>query len=353
MLFFTQKQKMYTNSGTRIIKKAWLTKIAAHLVQHEVGLAVTDIDFTILWLSNQWGYATGLKLEEVKGRKLNEVIGGLNKSERSKNNIWKSRGPNGSPNSLETLLHSKSGEPRSFPVHIKHIEIDRKKLMLFYLLPDGSRLAQKLYQAKLSAQESLKEQIGKELHDNVNQLLSSVKLYQGLAVDNADVRVDLIRKANLILIDAMQEIRNLSHALVGISVKEKGLKVAIEDTLERIRQTNRFQIRFNYEVVSEALSPKVKLGVFRIVQEQLSNILKHSNAKQIFVCIKTHEKKLFVTVADDGVGFEFKKTNGIGFSNIEARVKLLKARYAIESEPGKGCKLIIEMPLSIKESGIK
>lgn len=339
---------MRTSNGGKIHVAETIKKIIPVLLDTiDDGLIVTDHLLQIVWCNTRFSKLTGIRIVN-EGQKFLELVHLPDADFLLQQLTYPDNPTNKLRNGFQTLIQPCGSKSKSLPATVHLLQIEESKHLLFVISQYQASHLQRLMQIRLSAQEALKEKIGKELHDNINQLLTSVKLYQGLALDSEEMRVDLIRKANSILIEAMQEIRDLSHALVGMNIKEKGLVAAIEDTLERIKNVNRFTIHFHYQGITEQLSPKIKLSVLRIIQEQLSNIVKHSLAKNIYVSIKADHQLLTLSVADDGIGLEKKKVSGIGFSNIASRLKLLKGKYKIESEPGKGCKLIATIPLSLK-----
>ena len=102
---------------------------------------------------------------------------------------------------------------------------------------------------------------------------------------------------------------------------------------------------FAYELPDRPVDDDLKLNIYRIVQEQVNNIVKYADAKNISVTIQSDEKRINVTVTDDGKGFDVKKKrNGIGISNMMNRVELFNGNMSIDSSPGKGCKIEIIIP---------
>lgn len=200
---------------------------------------------------------------------------------------------------------------------------------------------QQITEAVITGQEKERTEIGEELHDNINQILASTKLYIECAMKDAKPRKDLMTESKLLLEKAMKEIRNLSKALLPPSLGEIGLLPALHELVENITQVNELAISIELnEAVENEISAKLKLTIFRIVQEQLNNIIKHAQAKNIIISIHKEASEIQVVVKDDGRGFDTSiKRNGVGLRNISSRAEVNSGTVCIISAPGKGCEL--------------
>lgn len=199
-------------------------------------------------------------------------------------------------------------------------------------------------QATLYGQEMEKNELGKELHDNVNQMLGAAKLYLELSLTEEMSR-EYIIKGRDIVVDAIEEIRNLTKSLVGPIVREISLVESIRDLIDTFLHQKDTHIRFRAEGISEDLPPNLKLMFFRIVQEQLTNIQKHARAKNVNITIKGIGETIKLCIRDDGVGFDpATKKKGIGLSNIHSRTQIYNGRFDIKSAPDKGCRLTVTIP---------
>ncbi len=201
-------------------------------------------------------------------------------------------------------------------------------------------------EAIISVQEKERTNLGHELHDNVNQILMTAKLYLGmLEVDEPDKK-ELKDKAIDYIMESIEEIKILSKKLVIPQLKEGGLIPSIKSLADDIQFTTKLQIHFEYEEEVELMLQNKKVTFFRIVQEQLKNIIKHSQATHVdikLLGLNTAYFQLFIT--DNGVGFDASMTrHGIGLSNIHERVKLYEGEAIINSSPGNGCELQIMIP---------
>lgn len=176
-------------------------------------------------------------------------------------------------------------------------------------------------QAAMDAQEQERAHIGRELHDNVKQILSTAKVYLEYGRENPAEQPDMIGRAETIISQAINELRELSRSLIQVYRQEIGLQLSIEDLLDSIRLSKSFDINANFDLVDEQLiGDKLKMTIFRILQEHMTNIQVHAQAAQVCVTLVQSEQKLVLTVTDDGRGFDPRlPRKGIGLTNIYHR----------------------------------
>jgi len=197
----------------------------------------------------------------------------------------------------------------------------------------------------IRVQEKERSRIGHELHDNVNQILSTVKLFVDMFNPATRDEKEIKQKSIEYLGTAIEEIRKLSKELVVPQLKKEKLVDSIRSLVDDIHISGVMNIGFTHDHENELLSPGRKVTVFRIVQEQLKNILKYSKAKQANVLLQTRDNELQLIISDNGVGFDPKQiTKGIGLSNIHDRVRFYNGRVELESSHGKGCTLKVFIP---------
>jgi PAS domain S-box-containing protein len=245
------------------------------------------------------------------------------------------------------IVWSNDGKPLRFVGAMQDITDRRKTEEL--LMAQEINKQKTIAQAVVDAQEKERAEIGKELHDNVNQILSTAKLYLELAKTDTTQRDTLITRSADSIFTAINEIRLITRALVPPSVKDLGLIDSINDLVESLRLTTKLQVKFTHKGdFDEVIKDKQKLMLFRIIQEQVSNVLKHAAARRVGIDLKLAGKLISLSISDDGQGFEpekikFKK--GVGLTNIESRVQLFNGQVTITTAPGKGCKLFIQVPI--------
>ncbi len=198
----------------------------------------------------------------------------------------------------------------------------------------------------IHVQEKERTRMGHELHDNVNQILSTAKLFADMLTPSGNDQKKIKDKSIEYIMMAIEEIRKLSKELVVPQLKEKGLLSSIESLIEDTHLTTAVKIKFIHDHENEYLSPGKKVALFRIVQEQLKNILKHSQAKCVDIYLESKEDTVQLVIRDNGVGFDPKQTHrGIGLSNIFERTRFYNGSVDIQTKPGAGCLLTVNMPI--------
>jgi PAS domain S-box-containing protein len=203
---------------------------------------------------------------------------------------------------------------------------------------------QEVTEAVINAAENERQAIGRELHDNINQLLAGSLMYTRLyqaTLNKADPLLDESAKQ---VMNAITEIRGLSHSLISPFLQEQPFKEALEKIVLVLRKSGIEDVQIDLGKFEERrISPKLKITLFRIIQEQFNNILRHSKAKKVSLAIKHERQKLSLCIKDNGIGFDATlKSEGIGLINIKTRASLFNGITKMISSPGKGCELKVE-----------
>jgi signal transduction histidine kinase len=203
--------------------------------------------------------------------------------------------------------------------------------------------------ATIAAQEQEKTTISRELHDNVNQIIMSAKLYMESVKNMPEQSEVLIDKAIEYQLLALQEIRKLSKTLSTSNIKTVGLKDSVQDIVDNMKLLQDLKVDFKYDRdVDLILTDEQKLMLFRIIQEQTSNIMKYAAARKVEINIWVANNSIHLFISDDGQGFDntSKKGTGIGFINITGRAEALNGTVQIISSPGKGCSLELKFAVN-------
>jgi len=200
---------------------------------------------------------------------------------------------------------------------------------------------QQITEVVLDAQERERFELGQELHDNINQILATSKLYLDVAIEDREPRFDLLAKSRKNISMAIEEIRKLSRELITPSLNDLGLVQSIKELIRSIQMVGKMKIRFIITGVDEhSLLPEQKINIYRIIQEQLNNILKHAQASSVTLELNKMQEQIRLRVTDDGRGFDTRiRRKGVGLSNIMSRAELYNGKVEIDSSPGKGCRL--------------
>ncbi len=202
----------------------------------------------------------------------------------------------------------------------------------------------KITRAILIAQEKERNHIGQELHDNISQILVSSKMFLSSAGHQNEAVKSLVKYPMELIDSSIQEIRLLSSRNVT-PIKDVDLRELVQSLLDSLRENTLINTAFNYDVDNQELSDDLKLNIYRIIQEQINNIVKHASPGKIDISVQTGKNGLHIEIKDDGKGFDVnKKRKGIGISNMMNRIESFNGQMLIDSSVGKGCSVQIDMP---------
>ena len=210
---------------------------------------------------------------------------------------------------------------------------------------------QELLKTQLEIQEATLKNISQEIHDNIGQSLSFIKLNINTIdfSEKENVKEKLFECKNL-LTKAIQDLRDISKSLNTDFINEIGLVDALEQQLNLLKKTGLFSTSINVKGTVEKFDLQKELFIFRIVQEVLNNIVKHAAASAIDIDIHYNSGKLKIEILDNGQGFDpaiiDKTTNqrkGIGLHNMFNRISLVNGKIHFNTQPGKGTLVQIEI----------
>ena len=206
---------------------------------------------------------------------------------------------------------------------------------------------QQITRAVLRAEEKERRWLGRELHDNINQVLATVKLYLDVCREGHEKKEELIEKSSKHVQTAIDEIRKLSKKLISPDQKTGSLSELLKELVEEVFFASSIQFHLEMQQLrEEKLEEELKTAIYRITQEQLKNILNYSAAKNVNIYLYTEDHKLTLMIRDDGKGFNFSAVRtGVGITNIMSRAEVFNGKVNIDTAPGKGCKLTIEFDL--------
>ena len=195
---------------------------------------------------------------------------------------------------------------------------------------------EELFTSNLNSQEEEKKRIARELHDGVGQQISSIKL--GLEnIDRSQLEADkTIDDLRQLVSSTLQSVRGISHQLMPLALQRFGLVKALESLVEFMDDNSSTDYKFeNFNVTNIELSDTDQIHLYRIAQELLQNVSKHSEATSTVVQLFSQKEKLHLTISDNGVGLSLKSENyGIGLANIKTRVEAINGTIQISSKSG-------------------
>jgi PAS domain S-box-containing protein len=231
------------------------------------------------------------------------------------------------------------------------LDITEQKLLEQKLATEEKRKKREIIQAIIDAQEKERRELAYELHDNVNQILSSSKLMLDVVADSQQTNMEFVSRSNEYLSEAIKELRRISHNLSPGILKDISLEAAIQDVVDQINNSGKLYISFrkrNYLKNNNKIDEGIRLAVLRIAQEQVNNIIKHAEASQVTIQLFITKSKIALSIKDDGKGFDEENTKkGLGLHNIFNRTEYYQGQVHLKSTPGKGTLLKIEIPLNI------
>src|SRR5436189_2561609 len=211
-----------------------------------------------------------------------------------------------------------------------------------------------LLTASIKLQEEERQRLAADLHDDAGPLLATARLYLNENLVNLDKTAQLqsIYNAKQIIDDTIQLIRNISHSLMPPTLKNFGLESAVNDLFQKISSSGSMNASCRFHDYRDRMHPEQELIIFRVIQELVNNILKHSNASFIHLTQNLSGDKLYIRMHHDGRGItqaDFDKLNksnvGLGLKNIQSRLKLLHGRIYFEKDISQTYyKVTIEIP---------
>jgi len=204
-----------------------------------------------------------------------------------------------------------------------------------------------LLESKLEIQEQTFDMISQEIHDNVGQILSLAKVQLGIMEQKQSVEGELLGNVKESISLAMTELRDIAKSLNSERVHKLSLQEIITQEIRRINRSGFVKVGSDIQGTEKNIPDQHKLIAYRIVQEGFQNIIKHAGASEVKVSIRYMEDSMFITIHDNGVGFEpetaLKKRDGLGLQNILQRATLVGGKAEIMSRPGEGTTLQIKM----------
>lgn len=213
---------------------------------------------------------------------------------------------------------------------------------------------QMLLRASIRFQEEERQRIAADLHDDAGPLLATARLYlnENLIHQEPEVQLQSIFSVKQIIDDSIQLIRNISHSLMPPTLKNFGLEAALKDLFEKINGSGMVNASARFHDTRERLNDEQELLVFRVVQELVTNIIKHSKAGFIHLTQNAQDSKVYFRLHHDGKGIlqeDFERmehdSKGLGLKNIQSRVRILGGSILFEIDSTRTYyKITIEVP---------
>lgn len=208
-----------------------------------------------------------------------------------------------------------------------------------------------LLEAIMHGEEKERTRLSKDLHDGVGGLLSAVKMhFSALKHDHPSLQESqAFTHALALLDDAIGDVRKTAHNLMPEMLSRLGLKEALNLYCRNISHSRELQITFHTSGTLHRYKSNFELSVYRIIQELVNNIVKHSQATEALVQLSQHNHLLAITVEDNGIGFnqQSMQQNGMGLKSLQSRIKALNGNIEIDAATGQGTTAYIEFDVSV------
>lgn len=239
---------------------------------------------------------------------------------------------------------------------IVFIIFHQRKVIRYQLRMQDMEAAQQkvLLSASIKLQEEERQRIAADLHDDAGPLLATARLYLTENLVNLDKASQLqsIFSAKQILDETIQLIRNISHSLMPPTLKNFGLESAVNDFFQKINGSGTLNVSSRFHDYKIRLKPEKELLIFRVLQELINNILKHSNASFIHLTQHNGEENMLIRIHHDGRGLtqedfiKLGKSNvGLGLKNIQSRLRVIQGDILFEQDPSESFyKVTIDIP---------
>ncbi|SHF14676.1 PAS domain S-box-containing protein [Cnuella takakiae] len=205
--------------------------------------------------------------------------------------------------------------------------------------------------AAIKGQEGERAKVSRELHDNVNQVLTTIKLSIELCMDGKVDQRETLRKCVQYLGETINDIRNLSKQLSAPSLGKTNLEETLNDLVNSFFQLTSIEVKIKFLATTfKEMDGELHLALYRVAQEQFTNIYKYAQATMVEVVIQEKSSHLHFSIRDNGKGFNLKeKRRGIGITNMQSRVETLNGHFEIRSSLGNGTEINISIPIIIEE----
>ncbi|MEM7382124.1 MAG: sensor histidine kinase, partial [Bacteroidota bacterium] len=201
--------------------------------------------------------------------------------------------------------------------------------------------------AMIAGQEKERHRVANELHDDLGSLMATVRLhFDNIKGDKED---PALHNAQQLLEEAYDKIRGIAHSKNSGVMANQGLLPAVQKMAHTVSGTNALEVTVEEYGMEERMENSLELAIFRMIQELVANIIKHAKATRASIQFTQHEDNLNIIVEDNGVGFEGNSVgafkSGMGLSSIEKRVEFLEGSFTVDSVPGKGTSILIDIPV--------
>jgi signal transduction histidine kinase len=208
--------------------------------------------------------------------------------------------------------------------------------------------------AEISALEQERTRIANDLHDELGPLLSAVRIQINCLSQSTEADRNIVVTASKYIDDVLTRARAISYNLLPTTLVRKGLIPAVQEYIKKLSANQLLRISLEGEK-SIDLPKEMSIHIYRIIQEIIHNVIKHSGASRLVISLNVKDHKLNMRTADDGVGFHYEQKieacTGFGLLGLESRAEILNAQFNYQSKPGHGTQYSFEIPMNQQSYG--
>ncbi|MBF8456321.1 hypothetical protein IV494_03920 [Kaistella sp. G5-32] len=228
-------------------------------------------------------------------------------------------------------------------VAIYSVFIKKKSQLILTQKIKEATFEQELANSQVEIKEQTLNYIGQELHDDLGQKLSVARLMTNkLSFSNESEKKEIANEINLLIGECIQDIRNLSKVFITKQVEHFGFVESLEREIFRIQRLQLLEVHYDVNNRDLEINSSHALILFRIIQECINNVIKHSKSKCIELIVIDAEDRICIKINDTGIGFNAKREdNGSGLKNMISRAKIINAEFDINSADKNGTKVLI------------
>jgi two-component system, NarL family, sensor histidine kinase UhpB len=249
---------------------------------------------------------------------------------------------------IERVESIDPAQPTSFEAPVAgYTEVERLAGSFHRLLERIEAERRRAGRLVLRAQEEERKRVARDLHDEVNQALTALLLrLQALSQDAPDEMLDEIAELKALVNQAMEELLQLARQLRPTALDDHGLVPAVEAQVKRFGTSNGIRAAFETKGDPSKLTDDQQIVVYRIAQESLSNVARHSGASEVQVNLAARDEGgVTLRVCDDGSGFDPGALNGgLGLNGMAERARLVGGDFQVQSDPGGGTTVVLHIP---------
>jgi PAS domain S-box-containing protein len=323
------------------------------------GIMVVDDEGIVRDLNPHVEALFGYAREELLGEPVEMLVPDAFRAAHREHRRRYLRNPHARPMGVGLELTARRRDGSEFPVEISlspwTSEGEQRVICSIRDITDRKRL-QDFSEGALRSVEEERQRIARELHDDTAQRLATLMLrVRLLALESDPARRQLaLEELREQILEAAEGVKRIARGLRPPELEEVGLISAFHAHLRNVRESTGLEVEARLDAVDHLLSDEAKLALYRIVQESLSNAARHSGAARVRLTVRVEDSIVSAEVEDDGRGFRAERAaeqgGGLGLVGMQERAIMIGGRVTVDSTPGEGTRVRVELPSSAVEA---